>query len=104
MSNKPAKTFREGAVGLSVWERQGSKGTFYDFGISRSYKDREGKSAYTTTFRRENVEAIVRVVHEAATWIEGRNGQSMAAPESTPVPEFESSNGDDAHPTGEAAA
>ena len=57
MTNKPAKTFRDGAVGLSIWERQGKKGVFYDFTLSRSYKNGENGSAYASTFRAENSEA-----------------------------------------------
>lgn len=78
MSNKPAKTFREGAIGVSVWERQGKKGAFYDFTVSRSYKNGENASAYASTFRAENADAIVRVVSEAATWIRQQRGNVAA--------------------------
>ena len=81
MNNKPAKTFREGAIGVSVWERQGKNGAFYDFTVSRSYKDGENGSAYAATFRADNTEAIVRVIGEAAVWIRERsasNGQPDA--------------------------
>lgn len=80
MNNKPTKTFREGAIGVSVWERQGSKGTFYDFTVSRSYKNAENGSAYAATFRADNADAIVRVVSAAAAWIRERR-ESVAAPE-----------------------
>lgn len=68
-NNKPTKTFREGAIGVSVWERQGRNGIFYDFTVSRSYKQGENVSAYASTFRADNADAIVRVVSAAAAWI-----------------------------------
>ena len=46
----PVKTFRQGAIGASVWERSGKKGTFYEFTVSRSYKGADGKSGYAHTF------------------------------------------------------
>lgn len=73
MNNKPAKTFREGAIGVSVWERQGKKGPFFDFTVSRSYKDGENGSAYAATFRADNTEALVRVVNAAAKWMRERS-------------------------------
>ena len=88
MTNKPAKTFRDGAVGLSIWERQGKKGVFYDFTLSRSYKNGENGSAYASTFRAENSEAIVRVVSEAVAWIReqaGREPQTSDSREPTPT-------------------
>ena len=78
MSNKPAKTFRDGAVGLSVWERQGKKGAFYDFTLSRSYKNGDNGNAYASTFREDNAEAIRRLVNDAAVWI--RQTVAMASP------------------------
>lgn len=77
MNNKPAKTFREGAIGVSVWERQGKNGAFYDFTVSRSYKDGENGSAYAATFRADNTEAMVRVVSAAASWIRERSAGSV---------------------------
>jgi hypothetical protein len=86
MSNKPAKTFREGAIGLSVWERQGKKGVFYDFTVSRSYKNGEKGSAYASTFRADNAEAVIRVVSEAAAWIRGRGEQDVQPDQTIPDP------------------
>jgi|CXWL01.1.fsa_nt_gi hypothetical protein len=79
MSNKPVRTFREGAVGLSVWERQGKRGAFYDFTLSRSYKKGENGAGYTLTFREENAEAIVRVVSDAAHWMREQGSDLIEA-------------------------
>ena len=103
MSNKPAKTFREGAVGLSVWERQGSRGTFYDFALSRSYKNGDGKSAYATTFREDNAAAIVRVVNEAAAWIRERPRGRSQSEEATGVTDLQPSEVDEPTWANEAA-
>jgi hypothetical protein len=82
MSNKPIKTFRHGAIGLSVWERRGRNGVFYDFTLSRSYKGGDGGTSYTLTFREDNGEAIVRVVNDATAWIRMTAGRAHAAAES----------------------
>lgn len=76
--NKPTRTFREGAIGVSVWERQGKNGAFYDFTVSRSYKQGENGSAYASTFRADNADAMVRVVSAAAAWIREQRGNLAA--------------------------
>lgn len=68
-TTKPVQTFREGAVGVSVWKRDGKNGAFYEFTLSRSYKKSEEEAGYTQSFREENEQALVRVVSEAAEWI-----------------------------------
>ncbi len=104
MSNKPVKTFREGAIGLSVWERQGKKGVFHDFTLSRSYKDGENGSAYASTFCEDNAEAVVRVVSEAAAWIREQAGRNAQPAEAKAEPTPQASSGEEATPTNEAAA
>lgn len=104
MSNKPVKTFRHGAIGVSVWERQGKKGVFYDFTVSRSYKNGENGSAYASTFREDNAEAIVRVVGEAAAWIREQAGRNAQPDRASGGAKGQGSSGKEPAPTSEAAA
>lgn len=71
----PVKTFRQGAIGASVWERSGSKGTFYEFTVSRSFKGADGKSGYAQTFHAYDSVGICWVVEQASSWIRGKESQ-----------------------------
>ncbi|MBI1827313.1 MAG: hypothetical protein HY287_03930 [Planctomycetes bacterium] len=104
MSNKPVKTFRDGAIGLSVWERQGKKGVFYDFTLSRSYKGGENGSAYASTFREDNAEAVIRVVSEAAAWIRERAAQNGKLEGTKAEPATQEANSDEPMPNNRAVA
>ncbi len=70
MKDKPMMTFREGAVGLSVWERTGKAGTYFDFTVSRCYQAADGTFGYSSSFHESNAEALTQVVSQAAAWIE----------------------------------
>ena len=42
--SQPVETFREGAIGASVWRREGKNGPFYEFTLSRSYVKSENEA------------------------------------------------------------
>lgn len=67
---KPVQTFREGAVGASVWIRQAQKGPFFELTLSRAYKnERTGVSGYSMAFPERHLSALTRVVERARDWI-----------------------------------
>ena len=68
-NQKPIQTFREGAIGVSIWQGDGREGPFFDFTLSRSYKRSEDEAGYTGTFHAYNEEAISTVVRQACEWI-----------------------------------
>lgn len=68
-TKKPVQTFREGAIAVSVWKREGKNGAFYEFTLSRSYKKSEEEAGYTQSFREDNEQALVKVIGEAAAFI-----------------------------------
>lgn len=77
MTNKdkhPIQTFRDKAIGVSIWERNGSNGTFYEFTLSRSYKKSETESGYANGFGEAHEEALVSVIRQAASWIREQAG------------------------------
>ena len=84
-SRKPVKTFREGAVGASVWMKQSNTGLiYYDFSLSRSWKSfASGKEGYSSNFFDSNREEIQAVVGHCCDYIEelGRTGLSDFPPE-----------------------
>ncbi len=69
-TQKPTKTFREGAVAASVWLRQTSAGVFYDVTFSRSWKnDDTGKFGYSQSFSDYHLDPLAELAKEAAMWI-----------------------------------
>lgn len=68
-SKHPVQTFRDKAIGVSIWERIGSNGPFYEFTVSRSYKKSETESGYSHGFGEAQEEALVSVIRQAASWI-----------------------------------
>ena len=67
---RPIQTFRSGAIGGSIWERQTNDGkTFYDFTVSRAWKNDE-KSGYSPNFGARNRDDVLKVVADCADWIE----------------------------------
>lgn len=73
---KPVKTLRDGAIGLSIWERTGSRGPFFEFTISRSFKDKDGKTAYSGSFRDYDADSIRLLIGQAVEHIRGRNASN----------------------------
>ena len=74
-TKKPVQTFREGAVGVSVWKREGTNGAFYEFTLSRSYKKSEEEAGYAQSFREDNEPALVNVIGLAAAFIREQGEQ-----------------------------
>lgn len=68
-ANRPVQTFREGAIGASVWRREGKNGPFFEFTLSRSYVKSEDEAGYSANFREQNELALVKVVTQAAEFI-----------------------------------
>lgn len=68
-TKKPVQTFREGAIGASLWKREGQNGGFYEFTLTRSYKKSEDKAGYSQCFREYNGEALVKVIGQAVEFI-----------------------------------
>lgn len=69
MKAKPVMTFREGAVGLSVWQREGKAGTYFDFTLSRCYQGKDGEYSYSNSFHVANADAMMRIIEKAKAWI-----------------------------------
>ena len=71
---KPVQTFREGAVGGSVWMRQSNTGFwYYDFSLSRSWKSMSsGKDGYSSNFFDRNRDELHRVIDACCDYIEDK--------------------------------
>lgn len=71
-SNSPVQTFRRGAVGVSIWQREGKHGPYFEFTISRSFKKNDDEAGYTSNFRADNIEGLKTVLAEAESWLQDR--------------------------------
>ena len=73
-SRKPIQTFREGAVGGSVWLKQSNTGYwYYDFSLSRSWKSMtSGKDGYSQNFFERNRDELHAVVDSCCDYIEAK--------------------------------
>ena len=69
MNEKPIRTFRSGAVGVSIWQREGKHGTFHEFTMSRSFLAREGESGYTGSFRVKDLPGLRELLDRTGQWI-----------------------------------
>lgn len=69
---KPVHTLRIGVVCLSIWERSGSKGPFFEFTIARSFKNKDGKTAYSGSFREYDADSLLLVIKRAVEDIRDR--------------------------------
>lgn len=76
-TKKPVQTFREGAIGVSLWKREGQNGCFYEFTLARSFKKSEDQAGYSQCFREYNEEALMKVIGLAAAFIreQGEQGE-----------------------------
>jgi hypothetical protein len=76
-TKKPIQTFRDGAVGASVWLKQTRAGVFYDVTFSRSYKNEEtGKSGYADNFSDRHLPSLIKVAGEALAYIEEKKANA----------------------------
>jgi hypothetical protein len=83
---KPIQTFREGAVGASIWLRQSLKGPFFELTFSRSYKnERTGASGYSMAFPDRHLIALTRVIERARDWIEQERVAALSINEGAEV-------------------
>lgn len=87
---KPVHTLRIGVISLSIWERSGSKGPFFEFTIARSFKNKEGKTAYSGSFREYDADSLLLVIERAVDDIRCRQrGKAKAATQTEHCPEGE---------------
>lgn len=71
---KPAKSFRAGAVEVSVWKRKikmpdGQEKSFYNIKTDRQYKDKEGNWHSTNTMDTQEIPKLVLALQKAYEFI-----------------------------------
>lgn len=71
---KPIKSYRRGALGVSIWRREvsGKDGTqvFYSATASRAYTDDDGETfKYSDSFNADDLPIVAALLNLAFTWI-----------------------------------
>jgi hypothetical protein len=73
--NEPVKQFRAGSLGCSIWETQHEDKTYYSATVSRAFTRDDGKTwEYSTTFGRDELPAVARLLDMAFAWIITQGG------------------------------
>ena len=65
---KPAHEIRLGRIKATIWENETDNGTRHNVTVSRLYKDGD-QWKQTTSFGREDLPLVAKVVDLAHTWI-----------------------------------
>lgn len=63
---------QDASVAASVWLRSTQAGVFYDVSVSRAYPKSEDEVGYSNTFGDRHLDALIRVILRAKSYIRGR--------------------------------
>lgn len=76
---RPVFQLRSGVLSVSIWEQDGSNGTFYRVTAQRSYTEGDGDAAvwkHTDSFGRDDILIVAELMRGAWNWI-GRKEAEM---------------------------
>ncbi len=99
---KPEKVIRSGAVAASIWSRKGNRGLYWEFTISRCFKQPDSeKFCYSSSFRERDAQAVAQCMDEACSWIRDQYDVRPKSPEtaSQQVQEQETAHHEAVKPT-----
>ena len=68
-TNKPEKTFRSGALSVSVWKRRHNDDVFYNATPQRAYKAKDESWQYTDSFGRDDLPIVGALLQQAFAFI-----------------------------------
>jgi len=73
---QPAKQFRAGALGVSVWKREHNGEIFYNATASRAFTRDDGESfEYSDSFGRDDLPIVAALLNQAFSWIVAQMGK-----------------------------
>jgi hypothetical protein len=77
---KPAKMFRRGGIGVSVWRREHEGEVFYSVTPSRAFKRKDASEndpfEYSDNFSTDDLPVLARLLDRAFYWILDQAAQS----------------------------
>jgi hypothetical protein len=66
----PAKQFKAGALGVSVWEREAVGKVFYAATANRAFTRDDGNTwEYSDSFNRDDLPVVAALMNQAFAWI-----------------------------------
>jgi len=68
MSKQPVHKITFGLIHVAIWKNEGSKGTFYNVTVTRSYKDGE-EWKESQSYGRDDLPLVSKALDQAHTWI-----------------------------------
>ena len=79
---RPVKEFRLGRIRAAIWENETQNGTLHNVTVSRLYKTDDDQWSDSTSFGRDDLLLVAKVMDRCHTWIfnEGSGSASNEAP------------------------
>lgn len=66
----PLHVIRDGGIAAMIWRRESTTGfPYYEYSISRSWKNQSGKTGYSQNYFGRNEAQLVNVIGQATKWI-----------------------------------
>lgn len=75
-TKKPVHEFRMGRVRAAIWENDTKNGSMHNVTLSRLYKDDNDDWQDSTSFGRDDLPLLAKIVDQAHLWIYSQNGRS----------------------------
>jgi len=75
----PEQVFRDGGIAAMIWRRESTTGfPYYEYSISRSWKNQAGKTGYSQNYFSRNEAQLINVIGQATKWIADAEAKDQA--------------------------
>lgn len=77
--NGPEHVIRDGGIAAMIWRRESTTGfPYYEYSISRSWKNQAGKTGYSQNYFSRNEAQLINVIGQATKWIADAEAKDQA--------------------------
>ena len=78
----PEQVIRDGGIAAMIWRRESTTGfPYYEYSISRSWKNQAGKTGYSQNYFGRNEAQLINVIGQATQWIAEAEAINQASAE-----------------------
>lgn len=75
----PEQVIRDGGIAAMIWRRESTTGfPYYEYSISRSWKNQAGKTGYSQNYFGRNEAQLINVIGQATKWIADAEAKDQA--------------------------
>ena len=75
----PEQVIRDGGIAAMIWRRESTTGfPYYEYSISRSWKNQAGKTGYSQNYFSRNEAQLINVISQATVWIAEAEAKNQA--------------------------